>query len=106
MQAPLEKVLEYRNENVISSFLDSFDISEDEALDIFVEMLRFLWFSNISDGKEFVTIDHPLIILDEMWHQFILTTKDYNKFCKEYFGKYIHHSPTTKADKARFLQEK
>ena len=34
-----------------------------------------------------------------MWHTFILFSRPYMKFCDTYFGFYIHHAPTTKAEK-------
>lgn len=32
-------------------------------------------------------------VVDDLWHEFILHTKEYHKFCKNTFGKYIHHHP-------------
>ena len=102
----LAEILEYRNDDVISSFLDSYNVTEEQAIDIFTEMLRFIWFCNIPGNKEFATVDHPLTIIDEMWHQFILTTKDYISFCNNFFGEYIHHAPATKIEKTKFSEEK
>ena len=33
--------------------------------------------------------------VDQVWHQLILFTKEYDKFCKEYLGEFLHHVPTT-----------
>ena len=33
--------------------------------------------------------------IDDMWHTFLLFTKDYAAFCNEYFGHFIHHNPNT-----------
>lgn len=32
--------------------------------------------------------------VDEVWHTFILFTRDYTDFCNEVFGRYIHHQPS------------
>lgn len=32
-------------------------------------------------------------LVDDLWHEFILHTKEYHKFCDTVFGKYIHHHP-------------
>jgi hypothetical protein len=32
-------------------------------------------------------------IVDEVWHAFILFTKDYAAFCQDVFGRFIHHAP-------------
>lgn len=36
----------------------------------------------------------PSQVVDVAWHEFILVTREYSKFCKEAFGKYLHHTPT------------
>jgi hypothetical protein len=35
------------------------------------------------------------VAIDEMWHTFVLFTKDYAAFCERYFGHFVHHVPTT-----------
>ncbi len=34
-------------------------------------------------------------IVDEFWHQFILFTPQYRKFCEDIFGEFIDHQPNT-----------
>lgn len=34
--------------------------------------------------------------VDNLWHTFILFTKEYTQFCKNTFGRYIHHEPRVK----------
>ena len=34
-------------------------------------------------------------IVDEVWHAFILHTKDYADFCNDMSGEYLHHAPNT-----------
>jgi len=31
--------------------------------------------------------------IDEMWHTFILFTRDYAAFCEGHFGCFLHHVP-------------
>ncbi|CAH6419231.1 Hypothetical protein HVR_LOCUS429 [uncultured virus] len=35
----------------------------------------------------------PGKVIDEVWHDHILHTQEYIKFCDEYFGHYVHHTP-------------
>lgn len=35
----------------------------------------------------------PSEMVDEVWHQFILFTRDYDNFCRSVFGRFIHHQP-------------
>lgn len=36
--------------------------------------------------------------VDEVWHAFILFTRDYAAFCQAAFGEFIHHVPRTSRD--------
>jgi len=40
-------------------------------------------------------------IVDLVWHQFILFTKEYHDFCNKVFGEYIHHAPATDTRKPK-----
>ena len=35
----------------------------------------------------------PSRVTDELWHAFIVRTKDYAAFCNESFGEFFHHTP-------------
>jgi hypothetical protein len=35
----------------------------------------------------------PSQAVDEIWHEFILYTKAYDDFCREAFGRFLHHTP-------------
>ena len=96
----LTDLLKYRNDDVLSRFTDLFDVTEDVAKDIFTETKKFLFICRHPD----VFIPDELLIVDEMWHNFILFTKEYQDFCARYFGGYLHHSPSSKAEKANHRQ--
>ncbi len=35
----------------------------------------------------------PSQIVDDLWHEFILYTRNYQAFCNRAFGRYLHHTP-------------
>ncbi len=35
------------------------------------------------------------VIVDDLWHEMILDTRNYINFCKSFYGGYIHHRPGT-----------
>lgn len=35
----------------------------------------------------------PSQAVDDAWHEFILFTRQYQKFCQRAFGKFLHHTP-------------
>jgi hypothetical protein len=91
----LTTLLAYKNEDVLSRFTDLFNVTDAEAEDIFTETKKFLFISR----HRGVFIPDQLLIVDEMWHNFILFTATYQDFCAQYFGGYLHHLPASKAEK-------
>ena len=56
--------------------------------DLLIEVLKFMYLVSVFGVK--LT---PSKIVDLGWHEFILFTKAYEKFCNEKLGKFIHHTP-------------
>jgi hypothetical protein len=106
MVSSLDQVLSYRNPDVVARFRDDNDCTEEEAEDVFRETLKWLWLCAHSQDRSFqLPIIDATRIIDEMWHAFILHTVDYSRFCHRYFGRYIHHAPSTHAEKAVAVQK-
>lgn len=42
-------------------------------------------------GYQFVSM--PSQIVDDLWHEFILYTRNYQLFCQKAFGRFLHHTP-------------
>jgi hypothetical protein len=103
----LEDVLSYENGDVIKSFLKSFDVPKEEAEELFEQLKCMLWLMNELNfdkdqlkGNAF-SIDQSLLVLDEMWHCFILFTEEYMQFCISHFGHFIHHEPIVEIGEER-----
>ena len=39
------------------------------------------------------SVGMPSKAVDDAWHDFILVTRDYQAFCRQAFGSYLHHTP-------------
>ncbi len=104
MVKDLEKILHYENAEVIDYFLKlhpTFEGTRADAELIFKDVLRFLWlYGTIEeykianpDKEDFpeLGISKSMIVIDNMWHTFILYTQFYTNFCIENFGQYLHH---------------
>ena len=89
----LYEALEYQNNAVVYRFTTLWDVKFAEAKDLFLEAKRWLWLCAQLEEKRLM-ITTPLLIIDEMWHNFILFSREYMKYCQDYFGRYIHHAPT------------
>ena len=99
--ATLAVVLRYRNARVIDDFSARFKLPRLEATALFKDVLRFLWLTARAEqlGYEGVPVLGAQLLFDEMWHTFILRTRDYHEFCTRYFGGYRHHTPGSKRKK-------
>jgi len=97
----METALDCEHESiVIEGFMERYDVTYEEANDIFKETKKWLWLAANSSDAGGLFIDKPLQIIDEMWHTFILHTKAYYDFCYQHFKHLIHHYPTPKQKKA------
>jgi hypothetical protein len=90
-----EEVLAYRNPRVLNKFRNLFAVTADEAERLFAETKKWLWLTAVrrESGQPSLVIHESMVILDELWHTFILHTQDYTDFCLRHFGFYVHHSP-------------
>lgn len=43
-------------------------------------------------------IPMPSVVVDEVWHEFILHTKNYAEFCEKYIGFFLHHTPNDESN--------
>lgn len=98
----LEEALDFNGDAVVYKFMESYEVSFEEGKELFEETKKWLWFANQTD-KAF--IDKSMLMIDNMWHTFILFTFLYSKYCQEKFGCFLHHSPTTKAEKDKYKVE-
>jgi hypothetical protein len=63
--------------------------------DLFGEMKKFLYLCATNEQAMAPPED-----IDEIWHNFILFTADYAKFCDTYVGFFLNHQPLTVAERA------
>ena len=81
--------LQYHNFDLVKRYAKRYDITLEEAEHLFTECRKFLVICAMISGP-----CSPSNQLDEMWHHFILHTRDYRQFCEKFFGRFIHHNPT------------
>lgn len=89
----LSDLMAYENTAVIRQFCREYSHTDDEAArQLFRDLMGWMWLSVYRLQHDIKThMIAPLIELDKMWHIFILHTRDYTKFCENYFGTYFHH---------------
>lgn len=102
MLPALETVLGYKNKAVLERYKKDFPTSVLSGEILFREMLKFMWLSlkARAERKNFLCVMHEeMLEIDNMWHTFLLFTRDYHTFCEEYLGEFFHHSPHVGQDK-------
>lgn len=53
--------------------------------------LRQFFLGHLKSGRKYVSM--PSQVADDLWHEFILYTKNYQQFCQQGFGRFLHHTP-------------
>ncbi|MGH9961668.1 MAG: glycine-rich domain-containing protein [Pyrinomonadaceae bacterium] len=104
LKLPLDDVLAYRHEGVVERISKKEGLSAEESLALFYDLLRFLYMCGITSKAERGGTYAPPERIDGAWHHFILFTRDYRVFCNRYFGRLLHHHPTTTEQKV--MQDK
>lgn len=114
MLPALTELLHYQNPLVIKRFKRNFPSLQDKAEGLFQDMLKYLWLCKKHDMDINTDKDNPelkftcvmhreMTLIDEMWHTFILVTRDYADFCQTYFGEFMHHMPEVGGEAAEYL---
>lgn len=61
----------------------------DDAIEASVCALKDFFIFCCSTDKE---VGMPSVLADELWHAYLLFTREYDAFCK-HLGRFIHHAP-------------
>ncbi|MDC6210921.1 glycine-rich domain-containing protein [Ralstonia solanacearum] len=56
------------------------------------QALRQFFLVHLRSDCEYVSM--PSRVVDDLWHEFILYTREYRDFCSRAFGKFLHHLPS------------
>lgn len=69
---------------------------DSEEMEMVVDGLKeYLILSKLAEGK---SLAMPSLVVDDLWHEFILCTKAYREFCDMAFGYYLDHNPSVSSD--------
>lgn len=62
-----------------------------KEMQLVARALRQFFLVHLLSGRKFVSM--PSQVTDDLWHEFILYTRNYNEFCRRAFGRFMHHTP-------------
>jgi hypothetical protein len=68
----------------------------EEARALFAEFKKYLWLVSVDDSVDWKMYS---LRVDEVWHQFVLFTREYIDFCMQFFHLYVQHNPSNAPDR-------
>ena len=99
--ALFSKISSYDFGNVLKKYIRDHEESKESADEVLLELKRWLTLCAMYPTKQYVTGSK----VDDMWHTFILFTREYIHFCQEITGSYIHHCPEIWSDNEKSKEE-
>jgi hypothetical protein len=57
-----------------------------------VEAATRQWF-RLAAGHPKAKLSMPSVVVDDLWHEFVLHTREYAAFCDAALGRFLHHVP-------------
>ena len=96
---PVSEVMAYQHDRLLQRYSMDYGVSAEEANRRFKAFKEFMIVCAVKPGYK-VTSDP----IDQMWHTFLLFTKDYKNFCEENLGMFINHEPFERATPEAYLE--
>jgi len=88
----ISQVMQYEMPDIIKRCQKDFGYTDDDMLMLERELKRYLILCALKENSE-ITINMYSADVDNLWHSFILFTKEYASFCDANGHHFIHHSP-------------
>lgn len=82
---------------------DTYPHLEEKDIELILTGLKEYFHSCNIAGKTIVAM--PSQVVDIAWHEFLLFTQEYNKFCQKAFGRFLHHIPAEAMEGQKVAQE-
>ena len=91
----LEKIDGFDYSRIQKKMSAEFPCIQQDYLDRGINALKQYYAVALLDPKNEHAVSVPV---DPFWHNHILFTRDYVRFCDEVFNQFIHHEPLDKTD--------
>ena len=89
----IRRIDSYHSDAVIGRYSKDFGVSEAQATSAFTAFKQFMVACGTKPGIKVGS--EPI---DNMWHTFLLHSREYDQFCSDHFGFFIHHDPSPELD--------
>ena len=110
MYPNLNDLIHYENQKIVSRYKRDYPHSKIQAEVALKELMKFIWlcqkhkadiaqFPKNNDLNFSCVIHAEMSDIDNMWHTFLLFTRDYHEFCHIHLnGNFFHHDPLAEKD--------
>jgi hypothetical protein len=110
MSLSLNHLLTYKNDRLLARYTKDYPDAKMNADDALHEFLKYVWLCVTHRQEKYYQPANPTLHfscvmhdemreIDNMWHTFLLFTRDYHAFCQEYLnGNFFHHEPLSQND--------
>lgn len=85
----MKNITDFSMDHVTEKYAKDFDVPMDLAKEHERELKRYFQLAAINPQNDY-GMTGPV---DDIWHTFILHTKDYANFCQACVGRFLHHYP-------------
>lgn len=93
----VSRALEFQIDDVVARYMKDEGLTEEIAREHERELKRFLALCAMNPSAHY-GMRGPI---DEIWHTFIMFTREYAQFCEHVSGRFIHHVPETGKGESR-----
>jgi len=81
-------------EKVLVTLQEKYPHLSETEISTVIEGFKQYCYVYLREHKELTAM--PSKVVDTLWHEFIIHTKNYETFCLNSFGRFLHHSPFSK----------
>ena len=105
MRLDLNQLIQFKKDKIITRYHKDYPHSKMYPEESWVELMKFVWLCHKHQADkqsrpedkalQFNCVIHAeMSDIDNMWHTFLLFTRDYQQFCLDFLdGVFFHHEP-------------
>lgn len=86
----IQQIIDYPIPQVLKRYQKDFKVTPSTAKEHEKELKRYFILGELFPDEHFEMYSDEV---DNLWHTFLLFTKEYQTFCIKNFGHFIHHNP-------------
>jgi uncharacterized protein involved in tolerance to divalent cations len=95
LQVALDAAMSFDMSDIVARYRHDYEVPEIVAREHETELKKYLALCAAHPGKHYGMTP----VIDDLWHTFLVFTREYARFCKQVAGRFLHHAPTKDEEK-------